>query len=341
MKWKILTYLTLVGIVSGVLFSCYKSKNFSTNLTAQIDTAIVVQSYDQARVVSVLDEVFNDVNTALTNQSAVTGAGMARTGRYGVTVTGGPVDTLATPNLCGVQVLMDTTDVPNYIAINYNGSSCDNSRHLYGNVSIYFNPGTSWSAAGDTLGVNINNLSVHDGLSDTNNIQLNGTFYYVNVSGGSLSGLTSGTSTTPVVQQIVSNYLGIVFNENDITDTATWLIARQRTYSTNGGLVITTTGMDSVGGIANVSEWGGNRYGNSFITSITTPLVATAGCNYQVTAGQVQLTNPTGVTILNFGLNSSGSATGCPATGGYYYFQFSWSGTGGNPYSSIRPYPYW
>lgn len=339
MKWKMLTYLTLVGIVSGVLFSCYKSKNFSTNLTAQIDTAIVAQAYDQVRVVAVLDEVFNDVNSALTSQSAVTGASLTRTGRYGVTTTGSG-DTVTVSSLCNIAVLLDTTDVPNSISLNYIGYSCDNSRQLNGNVTIYFNPGTSWSTAGDTLGVNINNLTVQgdtlQGETDTNKIRLNGTFYYINTSGGSLSNLTAGSQ--PVVQQIVSNYLGVLFNA---ADTATWLVARQRSYAyNNGGIQITTTGIDTVGGIDSVSEWGGNRYGNSFITAITTPLVTTSGCSYQVTAGQVQITNPTGLSILNFGLNSSGTATSCPTNGGTYYFQFSWSGTGGNPYSTIRPYPF-
>jgi hypothetical protein len=303
-----------------VLFSCYKSKNFSPNLTAQIDTAIIAQSYDQLRVDAIIDEVFNDVNKALSNQSAVTGAGI-----------------LADTSLCDIQLALDTTDVPNSISLTYTSAACDISFYRGGNVTIYFNPGTSWSNANDTIGVNINKLIVH-GTTDTNYVQLNGTFYYANISGGSLSTLTAGS--TPVVQEIASPYLGVLFNS---ADTATWQVARKRSYANNGtGLVITTTGMDSVGGIANVAEWGGNRYGNSFVTAISadTPLVTTAGCGYKVTSGQIQVTNPAGVTIMNYGLNASGTSSGCPAAGGYYYFQFSWSGTGSNPYGSIRPYPY-
>lgn len=320
MNWKVISYLTLIAVISGVFFSCYKTKNFSTNLTAQIDSAIIAQSMDQARVTAVLDEVFNDVNTALSNQYAVTGAGL-----------------LPDTSLCNATIQLDTSAALNVISINYIGASCDNSRNLNGNVTIYCNRGTSWSTANDTIGVDINKLTVQ-GVTDTNTIRLSGIFYVVNASGNNLASLTAGS--TPVVHEIVGTYLGVLFNS---ADTATWLVARKRSYTNTGnGLTIATTGMDSVGGIANVSEWGGNRYGNSFITSIDTTLVATAACGYQVSSGQVQLTNPTGVTILNFGLNASGTAaTGCPAAGSFYYLQFSWTGSDSNPYSSVRPYPFY
>ncbi|HEV2479189.1 MAG TPA: hypothetical protein VGS79_05985 [Puia sp.] len=320
MNWKVITYLTLIAVVSGVFLSCYKTKNFSTNLTAQIDSAIIVQSYDQARVTAVLDEVFNDVNTALSNQNAVTGAGL-----------------LPDTTLCNATIQLDTSAALNVISINYIGASCDNSRNLNGNVTIYCNRGTSWSTANDTIGVNINKLTVQ-GVTDTNTIRLSGIFYVVNSSGNNLAALTA--ASTPVVHEIVASYLGVWFNS---ADTATWQVARKRSYTNSGsGFVITTTGIDTVAGIANVSEWGGNRYGNSFVTAIDTPLVATSACGYQVTSGQEQLTNPTGATNLSFGLNASGAAaSGCPAAGSYYYFQFSWTGSDSNPYSSVRPYPFW
>lgn len=318
MNWKTISYLTVVAVVSGVLFSCYKSKNFSTNETAQIDSAIIAQSYDQLRVDAIIDEVFNDVNKALSNQNAVTGAGI-----------------LADTTLCDIQLALDTTDVPHSISLTYTSAACDISFYRGGNVTIYFNPGTQWKNQFDTIGVNINKLIVH-GTSDTNYVQLNGTFYFANTSGGSLANLTAGSP--PVTHVIVSPYLGVLFNS---ADTATWQVARKRTYTNTGsGITISTTGMDTVGGILNVAEWGGNRYGNSFIAAIDTALITSAGCGYQVSSGQVQITNPTGVTTLNYGLNASGVATGCPTSGGNYYFQFNWTGPDSNPYSSVRPYPY-
>ena len=321
MNWKTLSYLTIVAVVSGVLFSCYKSKNFSPNETAQIDSAIVTQSYDQVRVDAIIDEVFNDVNKALSNQSAVTGAGVL-------------VDT----TLCNIQLLLDTTDNPHNISLNYVGYSCDQTHQLNGNVTIYFKAGTSWSSQFDTIGVNINMLSAQGdaGTGDTNKIRLNGTFYIANTSGGSLSTLNAGSK--PVVHAIVSPYLGVLYNS---ADTATWQVSRVRTYTNNGsGIVISTTaGTDTVGGTLNAIEWGGNRYGNSFILVVDTALTATAGCAYQISAGQTHVINPAGVTTMNFGLNAAGSASGCPVTGSYYYFKFGWTGSGASPYGSIRPYP--
>ena len=318
MNWKAISYLTLIAVVSGVFFSCYKTKNFSTNLTAQIDSAIIVQSYDQARVTAILDEIFNDVDSAMSNQT-----------------TSGSITPIT---LCGTQIAVDTVGSVHAISITYNGYTCDNLRNRGGNVTIYFDSATSWQNANDTIGVNINNFIVAGTEGDTNRVRLNGTFYIINKTGSSLSTLTAGSS--PIVHWLFSPYLGVVFNS---ADTATWQVARQRSYTNSGGgFVITTTGVDTVGGVANVSEWGGNRYGNSFIAAIDTPLVITSACDYQVTRGQVQLTNPTGATTLNFGLNASGSAaTGCPAAGGYFYFQFGWTGSDSSPYSSVRPSPFW
>lgn len=316
-NWKVISYLTLIAVVSVAFFSCYKTKNFSTNLTAQIDSAIVIQSYDQARVTSILDEVFSNVDSVMDSQTA-----------------SGSITPIA---LCGTQITMDTVGIHRYISINYNGYSCDNSRTRGGNVTIYFDSATSWQNADDAIGVNINELNVAGLQGDTNHIRLNGNFYYVNSSGGALSTLTAGST---IVHQLVSPYLGIVFNS---ADTATWQVARNRSYTNTGsGLVITTTGIDTIAGVANVSEWGGNRFGNSFVTAIDTPLVSTAACGYQVISGWVQLTNPTGATTIHFGLNAGGyPATGCPAAGSYYYFGFSWTGSDSNPYSSVRPYPFW
>ena len=337
MNWKLCSYLTIVGVVACILFACKKNAAFSSSEQAQLDSAVNVQTNDQVRVVSDIDAIFNDVNSVMINQKSVTGAGVQRGVRQGVTVTGGPIDTIQNTGICAATyVQVDAVDTPHYISITYGGPVCDNSRIFSGHVTIYFNPGTSWSTANDTVGVNLTNLYVKGLQSDTSTILYNGSFYFSNVSGGSLSSLTS-TASTPVVHSIQGINISLLFN--DVTS-AVWQIAHQRTYTYNNGLVISTTGTDTAGGLQNVSEYGGTRYGNSFITSITSPLITTQACDFQVTGGQTQLTNPSGVTIMLFGLNSSGTATGCPSSGSPYYYHLSWTGTGENPYSAVRPYPY-
>lgn len=335
MNWKLCSYLTIIGVLVCVLFACKKNTAFSSNEQAQFDSASNVQSNDQARITSDIDAIFNDVNSVMINQKAVTGAGVGPVTRQGVTVTGGPIDTVETA-LCNALVQVDAVDTPHYISISYGGNVCDNSRIFVGLVTIYFSPGTSWSTAKDTIGVNLKNLYVKGLQTDTSTILYNGTFYYTNVSGGSLSSLTS-TASTSIVHAIRGVNITAFFNN---LTTATWQIARKRTYTYNNGLVITTTGTDTAGGQQNVSEYGGNRYGNSFITSVDTPLVNTAACDFQVTKGQIHLTNPSGVTTMIFGLNASGTATGCPTSGSSYHYQLQSTGEGEANYSAVRAYPY-
>ena len=120
---------------------------------------------------------------------------------------------------------------------------------------------------------------------------------------------------------------------------STWQVARRRTYTNNGGLSISTAGMDSVGGYAAVSEWGGNRFGNSVITAVDSPLTINQGCGWRLTSGQIQLYNPSGITSMIYGLDSTGSASACPAAGTPYYYKLAWTGTGQNPFTAVLPYP--
>jgi len=339
MNLKIGSHLTLVVIVTCGLFACKKNTTFSTNEQAQFDTAVNIQANDQVRIASDIDAIFNDVNTAMINQTSLTGAAVRR----GVMVTGGTIDTIQNTGICAatyiaVNSIADTPNsiTPYTITLTYGGNICDNSRVFSGHVTIYINPGTSWSTANDTVGVNLTNLYVKGLQADTSTILYNGTFYYTNVSGGSLSSLTSSAST-PVIHSIQGINISVLFNN---LTSAVWQIGRQRTYTYNNGLVISTTGIDTAGGIQNVSEYGGNRYGNGFITSVTSPLITTAACDFQVTAGQTQLTNPAGVTTMLFGLDSSGTDTGCPSGGASFFYKLNWTGSGENPYSAVRAYPY-
>ena len=49
-------------------------------------------------------------------------------------------------------------------------------------------------------------------------------------------------------------------------------------------------------------------------------------------------TDAAGVLTLTYGLNATGTATGCPVVGSSYYFQLVWAGTGGKTYTFILPY---
>ena len=294
----------LAALFAGLLFSCSKTGsgfNDSTRFNANVEA----QSGDQVRISNTIDAIFNDIDSVLAN----------------------PV------NLCAGNVAIDSVDSPRVITIAYTGGACGFLFYHQGTIRITWLPGTNWNNPLDTVTVTLNNVAINT-LPDTSNLVFSGTCFYTNVSGGSLSGLTGGGA--PVIHSITGINIGIVYNYYWPSN---WQIARQRSYTNNGGLVITTTGMDSVGGYASVAEWGGNRWGNSVITAVDSPLTITQGCGWRLTSGQIQLYNPIGVTSMIYGLDSTGAADGCPAAGVPYYYKLAWAGQGQNPYTTVLPYP--
>jgi hypothetical protein len=321
----------MTAALSGLLFAaCNKSNNSSSNGTSNQD--LQTQSDDETRVSTETDAAFDDVNTAMVSQPAVTGASEAPALRYGVTVDGGNNDTVQT-SICDAVVTIDTVDNPRTITITYNGSNCLLTRVRTGSVVISISKGTRWSQAGTMVTVTFTNLKIVRVL-DGKSITLNGTHTYTNVSGGSLLSLNAN-STTPIVHTITSSDMSITFDNGS---KRSWSIARQRSFTYSGGVVISETGMHADGNMTGISEWGTNRFGNSFETQIAQALVVSQSCAWQMTGGQVVLTNAAGSITVTFGLNSTGQQTSCPIGSGTYYFQLVWAGTGGKTYTFILPY---
>lgn len=331
MKTKNFRHLMMATALSGLLFAaCNKSNNNSSSGTSDQD--LQTQSDDEARVSTETDAAFDDVNTAMVTESTVTGASEAPALRYGVAVEGGNQDTVQT-SICDAVVTVDTVDNPRTITITYDGSNCLLTRIRTGSVVISIPQGTRWSQAGATVTVTFNNLKIVRVL-DGKAITLNGTHTYTNVSGGSLLSLNAN-STSPIVHTITSDNMSITFDNGA---QRTWNIARQRSYSYSGGIVITETGMHTADSTTGISEWGINRFGNSFQSQIAQALVVAQSCSFQMTAGQIVLTNAAGATTVTFGLNSTGQSMGCPVSPATYYFELVWEGNGGKTYTFILPY---
>jgi hypothetical protein len=312
--------LTLVSVFIMLLLSCNKTRYTPAAATALFQTDVQAQAEDQIRIPSEIDALFNDINTILL---------------YKDTVNSSP-DTIALtnfPTVCGLYaVIKDYADTPNLITVQYDGKTCDGTRDRLGTLFIYQKPGIDFSNAGDTIGVNFDNFKTY-WLADDDSVVLNGTFYLVDSTGGSLANYNA--ASTPIVQDIIGVNASVQF---ETLITANWQLWRRRAYSYSGGLVITTTGIDTATGLQGVSEVGGNRFGNGFITTITTPLVVSQGCNWRITGGKETVVNPAGTTVLTFGVDSLGNPTGCPVNGANYYFQASWTGTGESPYTAQFPY---
>ena len=295
----------LVMLFAAVLFSCSK-KGSGFNDSSSFNANVEAQTNDQVRISTTIDAIFNDVDSVLAN----------------------PV------NLCEANVSVDSVDSPRSITIYYNGAGCGFLLYHQGTITISYPPGNDWTMPLDTVLVTLKNVVINT-PPDTSGLVFNGSCYYTNVSGGSLSGLTSG-GVSPVIHSITGINISVAYN---YYWPSTWQIARQRSYTNNGGLVISTIGMDSVGGYAGVAEWGGNRFGNSVITAVDSPLTITQGCSWRLTSGKIQLYNPVGITSMIYGLDSTGVATGCPDGGSPYYYKLAWTGSGQNPYTMVLPYP--
>src|SRR6185437_13861997 len=193
--------------------------------------------------------------------------------------------------------------------------------------------GSRWITTGDQITVEFQNLTITR-LLDSKKIIFNGTHLYTNETGGSLLSLISNNAT-PISHTITSSNMSITFDDGS---QRTWSFARLRTFSYNNGLVINESGIHTNDTLTNISEWGTNRYGNTFTAQIRTPLTVMASCGWKVTSGMYVLTNNSGVLTLTFGLDVNGTpVTGC-ALDELYYLKLAWAGSGGATYSITLPY---
>jgi hypothetical protein len=337
MKTRNLHSVLFATTLSGLLFTACKKSTSDNNSSLPSDTELQTQFDDEARVFTESNAAFDDANTAMISQTSVTGASFTEGPRSGVTVEGGNgalgdwVNTI-----CNATVTIDSTDNPRTITITYNGKTADSLRNRKGSVVISIAQGVHWSDAGAVVTVSFNNLAITR-LSDSKTITLNGTHTYTNVSGGSLANINNNNSDS-VIHTITSSNMSITFDNGT---TRTWSVARKRIFLYNGPgtLIISQYGTYTDGTLQGVSEWGTDRYGNSFTAQITNPLWITEGCGWQVSQGTYVLTNAAGVTTVVFGLTSTGQgANSCPVAGSFYYLRLQWVGVHSNAYSIILPY---
>ena len=331
MKTKILYRVATLAAFSGILFmACHK-----TNSTAASDTTsdMQVQSDDETRFSNETDAVSDDVNTAMSFNGSVSGASAAQNPGYGqgVAIDGIPhVDTPPNP-ICDGTITVDTSANPRKITITYNGNNCNVTRTRTGVVVISIPQGVRWADKGAQVTVTITNLKIVR-LLDQKGITLNGTHVYTNVTGGSLGNIIAlGTIT----HTVTSSNMSVTFDNGA---QRTWQLARQRIYTyASQTLTIAETGMHADGTTTGISEWGTNRFGNSFETVITTPLTISSGCGFQLISGAAELIRSNVTIAVTFGLDANGNSTSCPVSGSYY-FKLVWEGSGGKSYTFILPY---
>ena len=326
--------ITILIAASFSVTSCKKDNSSGTTDTtssANVDT----QGDDQSQVSSEVDNISNDANTSLSSSASFSGDASSS-----FTVAGGTevssVSAQATTvytvaNLiCDATVTYDTADNNRVITITYNGSNCWGNRTRTGVVTVTLPLGQHWKDAGAVATITATDLKITR-VRDNKTITINGSKTYTNVSGGLLKDLaTIGTIT----HTVTSDGISITFPDGGAR---TWHVAKQRVFTYDNGIVITTSGTYNDGTDGGIAEWGTNRFGNSFTNIISVPRVIRQDCDFRITAGQNTLKVAKGVSVITFGLDANGEPTGCPGTGTYYY-KLVFTGNGGLTYTFIRPY---
>jgi hypothetical protein len=294
------------------------SKDSSNSITStNPSTEAQTQSSDQTFYTNETGYASDDANAAMNDFG----------GSYNARPAGVESPTPSLPFLCDTSdVVIDTTDNPHTITINYNGGSCgtlfDHKRT--GSILLSFSPGFRWGTAGASLTITFNLKSVR--ISDNKTITITGTRTIVNTTGGLIKDLLPIATYDSVGYSITDNTT-ILFDNNT---TRKWQASLHRTYTytlANQG-ELTTTG----------SLTGTNRFGDSFSASITSPLVITGCSDYRYTSGVVSYTGGGGGTsTTTFGLTSSGTPIiGCVT--GALYFNFVWSGPNGGSFTATGTY---
>jgi hypothetical protein len=311
MKARILSLCASMFALAFIFTSCQKDSSSadSTDYTTESAT----HSDDQSRFSSEVDAVANDADATLEITSGFSG----RTG---------DIQSI----ICDADVVVDTMSNPRTITITYNGNNCLGTRTRTGKVIISMAQNVRWKNAGAVLNVTFQNLKITR-VSDNKSITINGTQTYTNVSGGLLINLPVLNTVT---HTITSSNMSVTFDNGSQRN---WQVARQRVFTYNNGIVITVTGTHTEGSTTGISEWGTNRFGHSFTTAVTSPIILRQDCSFRIGAGKVIHTTPLFNAAATFGLDVNGNPTSCPGAGNYY-LKLEWTGPAGNTHTSIWPY---
>jgi hypothetical protein len=326
--------ILIVIAFAGFVFSC-KKDNTNNNNYSSTSTNLQTQADDQAMVSDESENVTNDVNTTLASQVSTNGNSLKPSIVSGTTVVNSAtaVNGAGSVNgdlICDAAVVFDTVSNPRSITITYNGTNCWGNRTRTGTVVVSIAAGIHWRDVGAAVTVTVQDLKITR-LRDSKSITINGFKTITNVSGGSLKDLASLGSIT----HTISDSISVLFSDST---TRSWQAAKQRIFTYDNGIVLTTTGNHSDNFHTGIAEWGTNRFGIAFTTLITEPIVIRQDCDFRLVSGQAEILRSDNITSdITFGLDASGNASGCPGTGNYY-LEVVWVAPNGKSYPIILPY---
>ncbi len=308
MKTQIKLLVAAIMVLAVIFSSCKKDK--ADRIDSDYSTELSAQSDDQSRVSAETDDIANDMNDILDDHPSINGR--------------------ITRIICDATVVVDSLSDPKTVTITYNGTNCAGNRTRTGVVVLSTPLGVHWNEAGAVITASIQNLKITR-LQDNKSITINGTTTFTNVTGGRLHDLSSLGSITHEI-----NSSGITISFDNGTQ-RTWQVAKRRVFTYDNGIVITTSGTHTDGTTNGISEWGTNRFGNAFVTSIIEPKIVRQDCGMRLVSGKVRHDRLMTDVAVTFGLDAAGNPTACPGTGNYY-FKLVWTGANGIVRTAILPY---
>jgi hypothetical protein len=315
------------------IYSCQKSNSASQDTSS---TNLSTTADDEQQVSNESDIISNDVNTALNGQAVFSGSNSSTASISGNTEVNSTDAVMGTSSLvnvhqliCDATITYDTSNNQRVITIVYDGTNCWGNRSRSGKVIITLPLGQHWKDVGATANIVIDELKITR-LRDSKSIVINGNKTYTNVSGGLLKDLAT-------LQTIIHTITGTMSIDFDNGTTRAWNVSKQRVFTYDNGIVITTTGTYSDGTNNDIAEWGINRLGESFKSLISEPKVIRQDCDFRLVSGQNTVITDKGTSVITYGLDADGNPTGCPGSGTYYY-KLVWTGVNGKTFTIIRPY---
>ena len=335
MKAKLIHRMALaICLLSCIsIYSCQKSNSASQDTST---TNLSTTADDEQQVSTESDIISNDANTALNGQAVFSGSNSSTSSISGNTEVNSTDAVMGTSSLvnvhqliCDATVTYDTSNNQRVITIVYDGTNCWGNRTRSGKVIITLPLGQHWKDAGATANIVIDELKITR-LRDGKSIVINGNKTYTNVSGGLLKDL----ATLLTITHTITGTMSIDFDNGT---TRAWNVSKQRVFTYDNGIVITTTGTYSDGTNNDIAEWGINRLGESFKSLISEPKVIRQDCDFRLVSGQNTVITDKGTSVITYGLDADGNPTGCPGSGTYYY-KLVWTGVNGKTFTIIRPY---
>lgn len=262
-KLNLINTCALLILCGGLALSSCKKKETTNPATTDESGQ---SGSDNRNAQSENETAVNDINNVIGDQNALSGRSSENQGAMGVM-----------GNICGASV--DTTGMKaqGTVKINYDGTTCNN-RTRTGSIKLTiqnYTVGKRWKQAGCVIKVDYLAYKIKR-ASDGKFIQLDGTQFLTNESGGTWVELLILKNKTSLVSTVTGTNLKATFEDGK---TATYNINRRFTYTyPNNVLTLKGEGIGSNGGLNNLENFGTTRDGDAFTSQVNVPIIWNLTC---------------------------------------------------------------